>query len=103
MLESHLVHSGTLTETEGADLYILAGHEASYWATKDVSPKVGIKFLSLGLDCWVNDEFYKGRNKSRNQFKDEETPDYSVLRIRLIRTCDSTRFVDFQMRFIKVN
>ncbi|XP_063995841.1 mitogen-activated protein kinase kinase kinase kinase 5 isoform X15 [Diachasmimorpha longicaudata] len=30
MLESHLVHSGTLTETEGADLYILAGHEASY-------------------------------------------------------------------------
>ncbi|XP_018369680.1 PREDICTED: mitogen-activated protein kinase kinase kinase kinase 5 isoform X1 [Trachymyrmex cornetzi] len=30
MLESHLVHSGTLTESEGADLYILAGHEASY-------------------------------------------------------------------------
>ncbi|XP_008560770.1 mitogen-activated protein kinase kinase kinase kinase 5 isoform X5 [Microplitis demolitor] len=30
MLESHLVHSGTLSETEGADLYILAGHEASY-------------------------------------------------------------------------
>ncbi|XP_035741943.1 mitogen-activated protein kinase kinase kinase kinase 5-like isoform X3 [Vespa mandarinia] len=30
MLESHLVHTGTLTETEGADLYILAGHEASY-------------------------------------------------------------------------
>ncbi|XP_031845770.1 MAP4K3-like protein hppy isoform X9 [Nomia melanderi] len=30
MLESHLVQSGTLTESEGADLYILAGHEASY-------------------------------------------------------------------------
>ncbi|XP_012270054.1 mitogen-activated protein kinase kinase kinase kinase 5 isoform X2 [Orussus abietinus] len=30
MLESHLVHTGTLTESEGADLYILAGHEASY-------------------------------------------------------------------------
>ncbi|XP_043482270.1 mitogen-activated protein kinase kinase kinase kinase 5 isoform X4 [Leptopilina heterotoma] len=30
MLESHLVHTGTLSETEGADLYILAGHEASY-------------------------------------------------------------------------
>ncbi|XP_076761691.1 MAP4K3-like protein hppy isoform X8 [Xylocopa sonorina] len=30
MLESHLVASGTLTESEGADLYILAGHEASY-------------------------------------------------------------------------
>lgn len=30
MLESHLVPSGTLTESEGADLYILAGHEASY-------------------------------------------------------------------------
>ncbi|XP_011500571.1 PREDICTED: mitogen-activated protein kinase kinase kinase kinase 5 [Ceratosolen solmsi marchali] len=30
MLESHLVHTGTLNETEGADLYILAGHEASY-------------------------------------------------------------------------
>lgn len=30
MLESHLIHSGTLTEQEGADLYILAGHEASY-------------------------------------------------------------------------
>ncbi|XP_066597552.1 mitogen-activated protein kinase kinase kinase kinase 5 isoform X10 [Prorops nasuta] len=30
MLESHLVHTGTLTKSEGADLYILAGHEASY-------------------------------------------------------------------------
>lgn len=30
MLESHLVQSGTLTESDGADLYILAGHEASY-------------------------------------------------------------------------
>ncbi|XP_076396794.1 MAP4K3-like protein hppy isoform X14 [Megachile rotundata] len=30
MLESHLVQSGTLSESEGADLYILAGHEASY-------------------------------------------------------------------------
>ncbi|XP_076544626.1 MAP4K3-like protein hppy isoform X8 [Osmia lignaria lignaria] len=30
MLESHLVQSGTLNESEGADLYILAGHEASY-------------------------------------------------------------------------
>ncbi|XP_016837571.1 mitogen-activated protein kinase kinase kinase kinase 5 isoform X11 [Nasonia vitripennis] len=30
MLESHLVHTGTLNESEGADLYILAGHEASY-------------------------------------------------------------------------
>ncbi|XP_051154958.1 mitogen-activated protein kinase kinase kinase kinase 5 isoform X2 [Leptopilina boulardi] len=30
MLESHLVHTGTLSETDGADLYILAGHEASY-------------------------------------------------------------------------
>ncbi|KAG5319198.1 M4K3 kinase, partial [Pseudoatta argentina] len=30
MLESHLVHSGTLTESEEVDLYILAGHEASY-------------------------------------------------------------------------
>ncbi|XP_017790222.1 PREDICTED: mitogen-activated protein kinase kinase kinase kinase 5 [Habropoda laboriosa] len=30
MLESHLVQTGTLTESEGADLYILAGHEASY-------------------------------------------------------------------------
>ncbi|XP_058806133.1 mitogen-activated protein kinase kinase kinase kinase 5-like isoform X3 [Phymastichus coffea] len=30
MLESHLMHTGTLNESEGADLYILAGHEASY-------------------------------------------------------------------------
>uniref|UniRef100_A0ABD2VU58 Mitogen-activated protein kinase kinase kinase kinase n=1 Tax=Trichogramma kaykai TaxID=54128 RepID=A0ABD2VU58_9HYME len=30
MLESHLVHAGTLNESDGADLYILAGHEASY-------------------------------------------------------------------------
>ncbi|KAJ8681486.1 hypothetical protein QAD02_017273, partial [Eretmocerus hayati] len=30
MLESHVVHTGTLVESEGADLYILAGHEASY-------------------------------------------------------------------------
>ncbi|XP_031356192.1 mitogen-activated protein kinase kinase kinase kinase 5 isoform X4 [Photinus pyralis] len=30
VLESNLVHSGTLTAEEGHDLYILAGHEASY-------------------------------------------------------------------------
>ncbi|CAH0546153.1 unnamed protein product [Brassicogethes aeneus] len=30
MLESHLLKSGTLTNDEGHDLYILAGHEASY-------------------------------------------------------------------------
>lgn len=30
MLESSLLRSGTLTSEEGHDLYILAGHEASY-------------------------------------------------------------------------
>ncbi|XP_018336102.1 mitogen-activated protein kinase kinase kinase kinase 5 isoform X3 [Agrilus planipennis] len=30
VLESNLLHSGTLTGEEGHDLYILAGHEASY-------------------------------------------------------------------------
>lgn len=30
MLESSLLRSGTLTNEEGHDLYILAGHEASY-------------------------------------------------------------------------
>lgn len=30
MLESNLIRTGTLTNDEGHDLYILAGHEASY-------------------------------------------------------------------------
>lgn len=30
MLESNLLRTGTLTNEEGHDLYILAGHEASY-------------------------------------------------------------------------
>lgn len=30
MLESNLLRTGTLTNDEGHDLYILAGHEASY-------------------------------------------------------------------------
>jgi hypothetical protein len=30
MLESNLIRTGTLTNEEGHDLYILAGHEASY-------------------------------------------------------------------------
>lgn len=30
MLESNLLRTGTLTSDEGHDLYILAGHEASY-------------------------------------------------------------------------
>lgn len=33
MLESNLLRSGTLTNEEGHDLYILAGHEASYWGS----------------------------------------------------------------------
>lgn len=30
MLESNLLRTGTITHEEGHDLYILAGHEASY-------------------------------------------------------------------------
>lgn len=30
MMESNLLQTGTLTNEEGHDLYILAGHEASY-------------------------------------------------------------------------
>lgn len=29
-LESHVVRAGSLTQDEGHDLHILAGHEASY-------------------------------------------------------------------------
>lgn len=57
MLESHLVHSGTLTESEGADLYILAGHEASYWALilNSDHPLHGLTWYVIELHVMWND------------------------------------------------
>lgn len=101
MLESHLVHSGTLTETEGADLYILAGHEASYWATKRRKsqrwPQSTFMF-KLTVGSMMN--FTKAAVKVETNVKMREPLTTQYYTFALL-VCAITQFVDFQMRLIK--